>query len=471
MGNFHFYSGDDKITQVDVEKYILSSVHRLSEEFGDADRVAIMCTDNAQCINAILSLVHLEKEIVLLNPTLPAVQLEGMLDSISVTKIISDELGATKLQAKYDVISVEKFLPKDSVGQHDFESPNSILILLQKLRVIIYTSGTLGLSKAVALSYNQLISAYNNSNEVLQYSDEDVWLLSLPLFQISGFSILFRALISGASLVVPGSFATDSITNCIERFDITHLSFVPTQLRRVMACNCRPPKSLKYTLLGGASCDNALVSESIHAGWQTCKVYGSTETSAFVTILLPNEAETHIDSSGKALPNVRISINNNDESGRGEIVVNSDSISKGYLNSQKETEKKFISGNYLTGDYGYISDAGYLHVLNRLDDIIISGGQKIVPADAESVLMKLSGVLSCKVFGIHDAEWGESVTALIVSDGKLNLGIEPVKEELRKYLAPYQIPKNIAFITGDESVDFDKIKKSELIEMFNTHKK
>ena len=178
-----------------------------------------------------------------------------------------------------------------------------------------------------------------------------------------------------------------------------------------MSSNCRPPKSLKYSLLGGASSDNALVSESIHAGWQTCKVYGSTETSAFVTILLPNEAETHIDSSGKALPNVRISINNNDESGRGEIVVNSDSISKGYLNSQKETEKKFISGNYLTGDYGYISDAGYLHVLNRLDDIIISGGQKIVPADVESVLMKLSGVLSCKVFGVEDDDWGESVTA------------------------------------------------------------
>lgn len=326
-----------------------------------------------------------------------------------------------------------------------------------KTALILFTSGSSGKPKAVMLSFDNLIKSALIGNRVLNYSAKDKWLASLPFYHIGGFSIIFRALIFGVPVVIPSSLSNDDLKESIIKHKPTLVSFVSNQLKKFAENNFIPPKELRTVLLGGGFSDNNLVLKAIDMGWKTAKVYGSSETSSFVTFMSYEELKKKPGASGKSIPPNKISI-----SDEGEILVNSPAIMKGYFNNDDEIFAKLKNGFYHTGDFGYLDDDGYLYVEAKREDLIVSGGENINPAEVEKVILLISDVDEVCVIGIEDDKWGQIVSAAVVLKENKKISENELKDFLKEKLASYKIPKKIIFVDEIPKNELGKILKSKI---------
>jgi len=333
--------------------------------------------------------------------------------------------------------------------------------------LILFTSGTSGDQKGVRLSFHNLRTSFDNSNTVLFQNSNDKWIASLPFYHIGGFSIIIRALLSGAAILIPNSLNTEDLVSEIEKSIPTLLSLVSTQLRRFINLGIKPGIGLKYVLLGGGYIEPALLDEAIKAGWPICKVYGSTETSSLVTFVDCIKDENKKLSGGKPLANTEIFIVNKNKEVlsyniKGEIAIKSGSCAMGYFNNPKETNKKFKEGIYYTGDLGFIDKEGYLFIDSRMDDLIISGGENINPLEIEKALLGYPGVQNVSVFGQEDSEWGQIVSAALIIKPGINISEVELKDFLLQKISPYKIPRKFYFLKELPMSSLNKIQKDKL---------
>ncbi len=356
-----------------------------------------------------------------------------------------------KVEIPKDYVKIEKGL------KWDCNSDN--------IAVILFTSGSAGKPKAVQLTCNNLLFSATNGNQILSQTENDVWLASLPFFHIGGFSIFIRAFLFSSCVIIPKSLQTEDIIYSIQNYKPTLASFVSTQLKRLIDLKIRPNKELKNVLLGGGFINDDLINAAIKLGWKVSKVYGSTETSSFVTALSFDEILNGNKSSGKPLINNSIKIidergNDLQPNASGEILIISHSVMKGYLNNLEETNKKLKDDFYHTSDIGYLDEDGYLHVQARRNDLIVTGGENVNPVEIENELTKHPLIKESSVFEIADNEWGQIVAAAIVANKDIE--IDEIKKFLRKSLAGYKIPQKFFFVDGLPKTSLGKVKKEEL---------
>ncbi len=414
----------------------------------ETGRIAIICQSLRIQALVILDLLFRNKSIALVNPIMAKGQIDILLRECNISAVVTD------LDYLFDETVLVYRLSKDKL-QSDFstneriETENySIELLDDNQDIIIFSSGSSGRPKAVQLTVKQFKSAYNNSEKLLKYSEKDAWVLSLPLYHVSGFSILFRALYSHATVIIPQDFSSLAIESILIKHPITYISLVPAQLQHLINNNVVPPPTLKLTLLGGAAFENDLVRQALNSGWQPAKVYGSSETAAFITILFPEDFISNPNSVGKPLPNVSLRCERKgllSDNEYGEIVARSESLAKGYLNNIKQSSEKFVNGEYYTGDAGYIDDEGFLFIKARLDDVINTGGEKVYPAEINSALKSVDGIADCATVGMPDSKWGSAVCSLVVLKKGFEIDEQSLKLQLREKLASFQIPKIIYF--------------------------
>jgi|GEM_PF-147939 len=336
-----------------------------------------------------------------------------------------------------------------------------------ELALVLFTSGTSGKPKAVPLSFNNLISAFNSGKAILNYAESDSWYLNLPLYHISGFSILARALLAGSSIILPLSNEVNHLKKNLPIVQPTLISLVPTQLKRICENSIEPNHELRAVLIGGGFSNEALIAQANKLGWKIHKVYGSTETSAFITALTPEDFAQNPNSIGKALPEVEIVIydekrNALNENEVGEIGVKSSSVFNGYLQNKDATASSFFSGYYLTGDFGYYDSDKFFYLEHRRTDLIVSGGENISPKKIERVISKYRNVSEVCVFGLPDKEWGEVVTAALVLNAKSEINFSQLKVYLKKNLAPFKVPKLFFMVKKLPKSAIGKVKVSEL---------
>lgn len=337
--------------------------------------------------------------------------------------------------------------------------------------VIIFTSGSTNKPKGIILSFNSLYNSGINSNQLLRYSRSDRWLASLPFYHIGGFSIITRALLFGIPLMIPNSLSAIDFGTSLNKWQPTFISLVAAQLKKLIEEEISPNPELKNCLIGGGFSNQELIMNAYDLGWPINIVYGSTETSSFVTALLKDETVIKPNSVGRAVPTNQIQITNasGDELKPfeiGEIAVKSNSLMLGYLNIN-ETNEVIKNGVYYSGDIGYLDDDGYLFIEGRKNYLISTGGENVNPVEVENALVNHPLIDEAAVFPLKDKDWGEIVAASIVFNYKNQiLTEEEIKEFLKAKISGFKIPKKIFIEEELPKTQLGKIQKDKLIDRY-----
>lgn len=272
--------------------------------------------------------------------------------------------------------------------------------------LIIATSGSEGAPKGVVLPHRALLAAAMASNARIPLSTADTWLDCLPLTHVGGLSIFWRSFLAGASVRLHEGFDTSAVWADLQAGRASHISLVPAMLAQLLelADGAPPPATLRCVLVGGAALSRPLWQQARDAGWPLHVSYGMSETAAQIALLLPTD-DWHEGLVGHALPAVDLAIGDD-----GRIRMRGPQRMRGYLGGAMQDCDEWLT----TGDLGRIDPDGTLTVLGRADDVLVSGGHNLHPAEIEARLANCPGVEDAAVTRSSDPVWGDIITALVV---------------------------------------------------------
>ena len=333
--------------------------------------------------------------------------------------------------------------------------------------VAILTSGTTGRPKAALLSHASMAASAGAWSAALPQAAG--WLLCLGLAHVAGLGVAWRAIGAGVPLHLVPAFDAEAVLDALRRVIATHISLVPTQLAHLLDAADRDigdpaHPGLRAVLLGGAPIQPALVTRALAAGWPVVPTYGLTEAGSGVTALATADAAARPASAGRPLPGVQVRIADPASDGTGEIQVRSPAAFSGYLGRPEATAAAFEADAWLrTGDAGRLDADGFLHVLDRRDDLLVSGGENVFPAEVEAAIAEHPGIAEAGVAGRSDTTWGAVPIASVV----LRAGAPvPTTDELRAFclarLAPYKVPVAFVVVAALPRTESGKLRRSEL---------
>lgn len=312
--------------------------------------------------------------------------------------------------------------------------------------LILFTSGTTGTPKGVQLTLENLVTNANGSAFRMGVRHGDRWLCCLPVSHMGGLAPVVRTVLYGTTLVVQREFDTRATERYLYGYDITHISLVPTQLTRLLDDDWRPPSSLHTVLLGGAPAPEALLERCAEFDIPVYPSYGMTETASQIATARPDERLANPGTVGAPLVNTDVTIL--DEGSpvgiqeRGEIVVDGPTVTQGYLD-EAESQDAFGEYGFHTGDVGYRDEDGHIWILGRRDDVILTGGELVAPAEVTETLREYDNVDDAAVIGLPDDDWGERVVAVVVPSAGTDISGDALREFCRHRLASYKVPKRI----------------------------
>jgi long-chain acyl-CoA synthetase len=338
---------------------------------------------------------------------------------------------------------------------------------------ILYTGGTTGTPKGAMLSHQNIKSSIFNIAYYERCNPDDRALCFLPLNHVFGqIHIMNSTVFSGGATVIQPAFDLDQAIDAIERYGITKFYAVPTIYIRLLGLPGLKEKlkTVRYCFSAAASMALEVVHEwKNRTGLNIYESYGMTESATMVTY---NHYYRHkVGSVGTQVNLVEVQIR--DTSGNvlprgeeGEICILGPNITKGYLNNPKETQAAFWGDWYRSGDIGVFDEDGYLFIVDRLKDMIITGGENVYSREVEEVLYTRPEVLECAVVGLPDAHYGECVTAFIIPQPGKHIDGAEFKAYMKERLANYKVPKAFIEVTELPKSSTGKLLKRELRQMY-----
>jgi long-chain acyl-CoA synthetase len=325
---------------------------------------------------------------------------------------------------------------------------------------LFYTGGTTGASKGVILTHRNLVANTFHFMTAAPPSADNVSLIMAPLFHAAGSNGVLAGIWSGSIQLPLEVFDPGVALDLIERHRVTHTLGVPAMVAAISELQHKEPRdtsSLRMVAHGGSPIATEVVRRASQAfpSAEFVHVYGATETSPLVTSLRHEEQFLDDDrgcSCGQALIGVQVAIVGAEDqplpAGEvGEVVARGPNIMQGYWNKPEQTADALRNGWYHTGDLGRFDENGYLYLVDRAKDMIVSGGENVYCSEVEEVLYKHPAVLEAAVFGVPDDQWGEAVHAVIVSRDPVTA--EVLVEFCREHIAGYKLPKSITFSTDE----------------------
>jgi len=349
---------------------------------------------------------------------------------------------------------------------------------------LYYTSGTTGRPKGVMLTHKNVCLHALGTIAELKLADSDIWGHIAPMFHLADAWATFAFTWVGARHVMVGQFDPETVMATIETEHITLSNLIPTMLNLMI----KHPRvgdydysSLRVILSGGAPIAPQVVRSIMESfGCDYIQTYGMTETSPYLTFsilkqhLLDLSAEDQLkykSKTGRPFMGVELKVvdeNANpvaaDEQQVGEIWVRGDTVTTGYWNLPEETQRAFTDGWLRTGDLAVIDAEGYVNIVDRKKDMIVTGGENVYSTEVENVLYMHPKVLEAAVFGVPDEKWGESVRAAVVLKKGATASEAEIIAFCKQYQAAYKAPKSIVFLAELPKTGSGKITKKILRE-------
>ena len=417
-----------------------------------ASRIAILSDNSVMMAIYVLATMVVHKELLLLNVHLKPKEIENQLAQLDVTTVLNSVERREQFPNSISTIVFESLehilsdVEADDTFDWTFED--------RDIAAIMNTSATTGQFKSVPLRWGQIRAHVQASKEVLGKTEQDNWLIVLPLFHVSGLSILLRSLYNGTAVTILPKYDEAQVLKLIESENINMMSLVPTILTQLEPSITH--HKLRVILLGGEFIPMALIDACEKKSLPIYKTYGMTETfSQSVTFSVLDYPHKR-DSVGKPLPGMQVRIDNSDADGVGEIHLTGPMVMTGYI------DKEPIDSDLNTDDIGYVDEDGFVYILNRRKDLIISGGENIYPKELEDLVYTLPSLKECAVVPVPDPKWGQ-VPALFVAfhDGE-SMTADAILSFMTKSLAKYKVPKYVKILPALPRNGTGKIVRNEL---------
>jgi long-chain acyl-CoA synthetase len=368
------------------------------------------------------------------------------------------------------VISSGGDIPYERLLEKGSPAFNAIDVDREHIAAILYTGGTTGIPKGVMLTHQNIKSSAHNVSHFERSSEEDRALCFLPPNHVfAQIHIMNSMVYAGGSIVIQPSFDLDRVLDAIKRYQITKFYGVPTIYYRLLQINGIKEKlgSVNYCFSAAASMPAEIVKEwKSRTDLNIHESYGMTETASMVTY---NHYIRHVIGSVGTTVNI-VETQIRDPQGNvlgpkeeGEICIRGPNVMKGYLNNPEETRAVFWGDWLRSGDVGIFDEDGYLYIIDRIKDMIITGGENVYPREIEEILYTRSEVGECSVIGLPDKEYGERVTACIVPKQK-EQPLDPMelKTFLKARLTSFKVPKDFIIMDELPKGTTGKILKREL---------
>lgn len=456
-GRTALINGDESFTYTDLYdrcSRLVGGLKAIGCEKGE--RVAILADNSHQYIETYVGVPSGGMVVVPMNTRHAIAELKYALEDSGAKVLITDREDTGGLEELVDRVIR---LPDDYEKLLAEATPAALGVDLSEsdLAGLFYTGGTTGASKGVMLSHRNLIANTHNWMSIVLHEDDTRTMIMAPLFHAAGSNGVLGGIWAGTLQVTLGAFAPGAALDLIEKHKINLTLGVPTMLAAIaeeQAVNPRDTSTIRLVAHGGSPIASEIVRRTGQAfpNAQLMEVYGATELSPLATVL-PHE-ETLLDSDlirscGRPIYGNVVDIL--DPEGNplpcgeiGEVVVTGTNVMIGYWNKPEQTDAVLKNGSYWSGDLGYMDDEGFVFLVDRSKDMIVSGGENVYCTEVEEVLYKHEAVLEAAVFGVPDDKWGEAVHAVVVPREEHN-NIDPKEliDFCHERIAGYKTPKGI----------------------------
>lgn len=465
------------------------------------DRVAYLAPNTLQMMEGMFGVMQIGAVTVPMNTRLIPSDYAYILNHSGARILLADaDLAPLIEPVKHELRHIEHFLllPSPRVSQRagwtGYESllatylpEKPVIPEMDELDLasILYTSGTTGLPKGVMHSHRSLFFNALNTVVHLNASDHDVLLHTLPLFHVNGWGTPFTFTGMGATHVMLRKIDPAHIFRLMEEEKVSIACMAPTVLSMLVndpkARTTSIKQSVRVVIAGSAPPPSYVQKVEEQLKWEFVQVYGMTEAAPFLTV---SHVKAHLDHRKENLHRIKakagigmlnMEVRVVDENGQdvrpdgtqvGEIVTRGNSVMEGYWRQPDETEKVIKDGWYYTGDMGTIDEEGYIEIVDRKKDIIISGGENISSIEVEGVLYRHPAVLEATVIAVPHEKWGEVPHAVCVIKKDMSVTEQDLIAFCKTLLPSFKVPKSCSFVRELPKTASGKIQKVKLRESF-----
>jgi fatty-acyl-CoA synthase len=450
------------------------------------DRVGFLGLNQPAFFETMFAACRLGASFVPLNFRLTGPELAFIIGDAGIHTLVADDPHQAVADSVRPSVPVRRYLGADDAVADGWEPLEEVIashrpisatepIGDDEVAAIMYTSGTTGRPKGAMLTHGNLWWNNVNALHTLDIVEDDVTLVVAPLFHIGGLNV--TTLVTwqkGGEVVLHRSFDPGACLEAIAARGVTTMFAVPAML---LFMSQHPEfgeadlTSLRLVVCGGAPVPEALIKIYNGVGVPINQGYGLTETAPFVTFLTPEFALEKVGSAGRTplFTDVRLAGAQGgvvaEPLARGEVCVRGPNVMKGYWNQPEATAAAIDSeGWFHTGDLGYVDEDGFLYIVDRVKDMVLTGGENVYPAEVEGALFQHPAVADVAVVGVPDDRWGEAVVAVAVAKENASLTLEDLRDVAGRSLARYKLPTRLEVLDALPRNPAGKVLKFELRE-------